>query len=107
MRRSIVKIISTQRLPDLYQPWTRLNARETGGTGFVIDGSRILTNHHVIAYASQIYIQPHQSAERIAARVLASSAAMDLAILTVEEEGFFDERPPCRWMTPRRAPSPR
>ena len=40
-------------------------------------------------YPSQIYVQPYQSAEKFPAKVMAVSAAMDLAILSVEDEAFF------------------
>ncbi len=63
------------------------------GTGFVIDGKRILTNAHVVGYPSQIYVQPYQSAEKFLAKVVAIATTIDLAILSVEDEGFFNDRP--------------
>ncbi len=94
VRQSVVKVISTLRAPNLGQPWTKAGGSESSGTGFVIDGNRILTNYHVVAYASQIYVQPHDTADRIAAEVVINSAEMDLAILSVEDASFFEQRPP-------------
>jgi S1-C subfamily serine protease len=93
IRPAVVKIHSTQRLPDFFRPWTKSPPREVSGTGFVIDGKRILTNAHVVAYPSQIYVQPYQSAEKLPAKVVAISIPMDLAILSVEDESFFEGRP--------------
>ncbi|HEY4312436.1 MAG TPA: trypsin-like peptidase domain-containing protein [Pirellulales bacterium] len=93
IRPSVVKIHTTQRLPDFFRPWTKSSSREMSGTGFVIDGKRILTNAHVVGYPSQIYVQPYQSAEKFLAKVVAIATPIDLAILSVEDETFFDDRP--------------
>lgn len=93
-RDLVVRIVVTQRPPNLYQPWTKSAAHEVSGSGFVIEGQRILTNSHVIQHASQIYVQPHQSADKIPATVVAASPDIDLAILSLEETSFFDSRPP-------------
>ena len=95
IRDSVVKISVTQRSPNFTQPWTKSAAHEASGSGFVIAGKRILTNAHVVQYASQIYVQPHQSAEKLPAEVLAISRAIDLAVLKLtEDDSFFDNRPP-------------
>ena len=92
-RRSVVKIEVTHVRPDYYEPWKREPAADASGTGVVISGNRILTNAHVISYAKKITVQPFQSAKKYPAKVIASSPRMDLAILSVDEEGFFDDRP--------------
>lgn len=92
-RELVVRIIVTQRAPNLYQPWNKAPAQEVSGSGFVIEGRRILTNSHVIQYASQIYVQPHQSADKIPATVIAANPDIDLAILSLEDTSFFDDRP--------------
>jgi S1-C subfamily serine protease len=95
IRDSVVKINVTQRSPNFTQPWTKSAAQEASGTGFVIAGRRILTNAHVVQYASQIYVQPHQSADKLPAKVLAISRAIDLAVLGLtDDDSFFDSRPP-------------
>lgn len=93
-RDLVVRIAVTQRPPNLYQPWTKAAAKEVSGSGFVIEGRRILTNSHVIQHASQIYVQPHQSAEKIPANVIAADPEIDLAILSLEDASFFESRPP-------------
>ncbi|MFH1147920.1 MAG: trypsin-like peptidase domain-containing protein [Pseudomonadota bacterium] len=88
--RSAVKVFATQHPPDFSKPWTRQNPREVVATGTAIEENRILTNAHVVAYASQIYVQSYQSAERVSARVLAVAPGIDLALLAVDDPSFFD-----------------
>ncbi len=94
VENSVVKIFATARFPDLYRPWTKQAPREGTGTGVIIAGQRILTNAHVVAYASQIQVQPNQSGDKYTATVEAYSTAMDLAVLRIDDESFFESRPP-------------
>ena len=92
IRDLVVKIHAIHHSPDLLRPWTRVSPQQVKGSGVVIDGKRILTNAHVVKYASQIYVQPNQSAVHIPARVEAMTPGMDLAILKLDDESFFDKR---------------
>ena len=93
VRELVVRVIVTQRPPNHFQPWTKAPSQEVSGSGFVIEGHRILTNSHVVQYASQIYVQPHQSANKISAKVEVASPEVDLAVLTLEDDAFFASRP--------------
>src|SRR5262249_50919359 len=64
------------------------------GTGVIIEGKRILTNAHVVLYASQLFVESHQSSDKLVATVEAVSPGMDLAVLKLEDESFFEKRPP-------------
>lgn len=92
IRDLVVKIHAVQNTPDVLRPWTNNGPQHVKGSGVVIAGKRILTNAHVVRYASQIYVQPNQSADRIPARVEAMTPSMDLAVLKLEDESFFDKR---------------
>ncbi len=94
IRDSVVKIHATQRLPDFLRPWAKGTAREGSGSGAIIDGKRILTNAHVVLYASRILVQANQSTERVPATVEAIAPGIDLAILKLSNEAMFDTRPP-------------
>ena len=59
----------------------------------IISGNRILTNAHVVSHASSITVQAFQSATKVPAKVIAISGSMDLALLAIEKEGFFDSHP--------------
>jgi S1-C subfamily serine protease len=92
IRDLVVRIHAVHHTPDVLRPWTKNSPQQVKGSGVVIDGKRILTNAHVVRYASQIYVQPNQSADRIAARVEAMTPSMDLAVLKLDDESFFDNR---------------
>lgn len=92
IRDLVVKIHAVHHTPDVLRPWTKNSPQQVKGSGVVIEGKRILTNAHVVRYASQIYVQPNQSADRISARVEAITPSMDLAILKLDDESFFDKR---------------
>ena len=62
--------------------------------GVIIEGKRILTNAHVVHYASQVYVQADQSTERVPAKVKAIAPSIDLAIVEVDNPSFFDGHPP-------------
>ncbi len=93
IRNSVVQVFVTQRAPNFAQPWTKAPPREGSGTGFVIDGKRIMTNAHVVRYGSQIYVQAYQSPDKVPAKVVAVAPGIDLALLTIEDASFFDNRP--------------
>ncbi len=90
---SVVKIYLTSRQPDFLRPWTKLSPRESSGSGVIIDGKRILTNAHMVNYASQVYVQADQSTDRVPAKVLAIAPAIDLALVQIDSPSFFDGRP--------------
>lgn len=91
---AVVKVFSKAAYPDLSRPWTKAPPQEVSGTGVVIDGKRILTNAHVVQYASQVQVQANQSGDKLSATVLAVAPGIDLAVLKLDDESFFAKRPP-------------
>jgi len=92
VRDSVVKIHVTQRSPNYVRPWTKSSVSKISGSGVVIAGNRILTNAHVVQYASRIQVQPNQSTEKLSARVIAIAIGIDLAVITVDDKDFFKKR---------------
>ncbi|TXI94701.1 MAG: serine protease, partial [Burkholderiaceae bacterium] len=90
LEKSVIKVFSTLRGPDPFKPWSKAAPQEVTGSGVVIEGKRILTNAHVVEYASQVQIQNGQDGNKMAARVLAIARGIDLALLEVEDPSFFD-----------------
>ena len=97
---SIVRIHTTIRAPNIFTPWNPSNPQNATGTGVIIEWQGepyILTNAHVVAYASRMYVQGHQDAARIRADVVAYAADMDLALLRISDADdratFFETRP--------------
>lgn len=94
VENAVVKVFSTVRSPDVYKPWTKQEPTEYTGSGVVIEGKRILTNAHVLLYASQVQIQANQAGDKISAKVEAIAPGIDLAVLKLDDEKFFDSHPP-------------
>jgi S1-C subfamily serine protease len=94
VENSVVKVFSTVRYPDPYKPWTKQAPTEVTGSGVVIEGKRILSNAHVVLYASQVQIQANQAGDKISATVESIAPGIDLAVLKLDDEKFFDTRPP-------------
>lgn len=90
LQSAVVKIHTTSAAPDYFTPWRLLNNKQANGSGAVIDGERILTNAHVVANARYIQAQKHGDPRKYIARVEFVSHEADLAVLTVDAEGFFD-----------------
>lgn len=82
------------RYPEPFRPWTKQQPQEVTGSGVVIEGKRILTNAHVVLYASQVQVQANQSGDKISATVEAIAPGIDLAILKLDEEAFFETHDP-------------
>jgi S1-C subfamily serine protease len=95
IRESVVKVFNTMRPPDPLHPWQKGTPQDAIGTGVVIEGKRILTNAHVVNYASQVFVQAEGSGDKVAATVESISPEIDLAVLKIEDDSsFFNGRPP-------------
>ena len=93
---SVVKVFSTIRQPDTSKPWTKQSPQEATGTGVIIEGHRILTNAHVVLYASQVQVQATQAGDKISATVEFAAPGIALAVLKLDDDSFFDTRPPLK-----------
>ena len=93
IERSVVKIFTTVRQPDVYRPWNKSAPVEATGSGVVIEGNRILTNAHVVNYGSKIEIQAKEGGDRLPAKLIAIGRGIDLAVLELEDPTFFATRP--------------
>jgi S1-C subfamily serine protease len=93
---AVVKVFSTKRYPDVVRPWSKQQPQEVTGSGVVIEGKRILTNAHVVLYASQIEVQANQAGDKISATVEAIAPGIDLAVLKLDDTTFFDSHPPIK-----------
>ena len=88
---SVVKVFATVLRPDPARPWTKQAPAEVTGSGAIIEGERILTNAHVVLYASQVEIQANRAGDKLLASVIAVAPGIDLALLKVEDATFFTE----------------
>jgi S1-C subfamily serine protease len=89
---AVVKIFSTARPPDVFRPWQKASPSESTGSGVVIEGNRILTNAHVVNYASKVEVRAKEGGDKLPARVVAIARGIDLAVLELEDNAFFANR---------------
>src|SRR5579863_5015985 len=94
IENSVVKVFATMRYPDPFKPWTKQAPSDVTASGVVIEGKRILTNAHVVLYASQVQIQANAAGDKVPATVLAIAPGIDLAVLQLDDPSFFDGHPP-------------
>jgi S1-C subfamily serine protease len=91
---SVVKVFATVQYPNPFKPWAKGNPMDVIGSGTVIDGKRVLTNAHLVLYATDVQIQPRRGGNKIDAKVEVLAPDMDLAVLSVKDAKFFDKCPP-------------
>jgi len=91
---SVVKVFCIKTEPNHSMPWQMRRQTSSTGSGFVIDGKRIITNAHCVAYHTSVRVRKHGSAQKFVAKVLAVGHPCDLAILTVEDESFWCDLEP-------------
>jgi S1-C subfamily serine protease len=94
IENSVVKVFATMRYPDPFKPWAKQAPSEVTASGVVIEGKRILTNAHVVLYASQVQIQANAAGDKLPATVVAVAPGIDLAVLQLEDATFFDTHSP-------------
>ncbi len=55
--KSVVQIITTYQEPNWAAPWIFDTPHFASGTGFLIDGNRIMTNAHVVAWTKELRVR--------------------------------------------------
>ncbi|UCD30024.1 MAG: trypsin-like peptidase domain-containing protein [Planctomycetota bacterium] len=94
IQSSVVKIFSSQSPPNMFRPWEITPPSDATGSGVLIEEGRILTNAHVVAYAQQIYVQPHESSNKLDATVEYIAEECDLATLKLDEPEEIEDLKP-------------
>jgi S1-C subfamily serine protease len=94
MEKSVVMIRSVGQEFDFTTPWKQKNMMQGVGSGFVIEGNRILTNAHNVSNNKYIELQKENVAKRYPAKAAFIGHDCDLAVLTVDDANFFDDTAP-------------
>lgn len=87
----VVALSVTQQSFDERRPWAKTHSRTRGGSAVVVEGPLLLTEAHMIADATLIRVEKHGAPYQVPARVVHVDAEIDLALLAVDEPGFFDD----------------
>lgn len=90
---SVVEITVHTRQYDTASPWNT-TSKSWIATGFIVEGKRILTTAQLVGNAVYISIRPHDSPKTFEAEVDSISHEVNLALLTLKDETFFDKHPP-------------
>ncbi|MBK8394635.1 MAG: trypsin-like peptidase domain-containing protein [Leptospiraceae bacterium] len=91
IRKGVVQIRTYSQGLDAFSPWLTTNVRASGGTGFIIDKDKIMTNAHVISNAKYIQVQRHNQTVWYEVDILFVAHDCDLAILKAKDPSFYDD----------------
>ena len=94
IRKSVVKILVTEQAYNYRQPWQKLSIQKGSGSGFIIEGNRIMTNAHVVEDAKYLQIKKFGDPKLYTAEVEIVASDCDLAIVKVNNSEFFEETEP-------------
>ncbi len=87
--QAMVKIYTNSVAYNYYIPWSTDAPMESSGSGCVVQGNLILTNAHVVTDVTYLQVRKEGDPRKYQAYVVAVSHEADLALITVEDESFF------------------
>lgn len=87
---SVVKVFCIHTEPNFSLPWQRKRQYSSSSSGFIISGRRILTNAHCVDHHTQVKVKKRGSDIKFVASVLTVGTECDIAMLTVEDEAFWE-----------------
>jgi len=90
---STIKIHNHSVAPNYLRPWTKHEGETSSGSGFAIEGRKLLTNSHVIAHHQLLQVQRHDRPGKWVARLLSEGIQCDLALLAVDDSSFWEGLP--------------
>ncbi|VVA16942.1 PREDICTED: protease Do [Prunus dulcis] len=87
---AVVKVFCVHTEPNFSLPWQRKRQYSSSSSGFVIGGRRVLTNAHSVEHYTQVKLKKRGSDTKYLATVLAIGTECDIAMLTVDDDEFWD-----------------
>ena len=94
LAKSVVMIRCIQQDFDYIAPWKQTAMIRGIGSGFIIEGRKIITNAHNVSNCKYLEIKKENIATRYIARVAFIGHDCDLATLTVDDNNFFADTVP-------------
>jgi S1-C subfamily serine protease len=89
LRKSVARINTTAQEANYRIPWLPGNSGGGSGTGWVVEGDRLVTNAHVVSNARFITLEKENDPKKYVATVEHIAHDCDLALLKVQETSFF------------------
>lgn len=105
-KNSIFKIICISNTYDFLAPYQAPTETEGIGTGFLIEGNKIITNAHVVKNHAVLKIRKSNETKRYKAVVEHVGEDCDLAILSVKDPEFFQGLEPLKLGDPQKLKTP-
>ncbi|MCE0523367.1 MAG: trypsin-like peptidase domain-containing protein [Methylacidiphilales bacterium] len=87
--KSVVQIFTEFVEPNWSAPWMFDLPHRASGTGFLIDGDRIMTNAHVVAWTKELVVRRYHDPKPYFARVEFVAHDIDLAVIKVDDPDFY------------------
>ncbi|GMI76586.1 degradation of periplasmic proteins 9, DegP protease 9 [Hibiscus trionum] len=91
---AVVKVFCVHTEPNFSLPWQRKRQYSSSSSGFLIGGRRVLTNAHSVEHYTQVKVKKRGSDTKYLATVLSIGTECDIAMLTVEDDEFWEGVPP-------------
>ncbi|MEJ2649677.1 MAG: trypsin-like peptidase domain-containing protein [Sedimentisphaerales bacterium] len=88
--KSVFLIVAVHQEFNYVTPWKNENMSQSSGTGFLIGKNMILTNAHNVSNCRYLELRKENVAKRFPARVVFVGHDCDLAVLTVDDQSFFE-----------------
>jgi S1-C subfamily serine protease len=89
VRKSVARINTSAQEANYRIPWLPGNSGGGSGTGWVVEGDRLVTNAHVVSNARFITVEKENDPKKYTATVEHIAHDCDLALLKVEDPDFF------------------
>ncbi len=89
VRHSIARIHTTAQEANYRIPWLPGQGGGGSGTGWVVEGDRLVTNAHVVSNARFITVEKEGDPKKYTARVEHIAHDCDLALLKLDDPEFF------------------
>jgi S1-C subfamily serine protease len=90
---SVVRILNHSQTSNWNTPWESGTTQQRFGSGFIIEGGRVMTNAHVVSDARVLLLYLHGDPTPHEARVASIGHDCDLALLQPVEPGLLDGYP--------------
>jgi len=96
LRASVVQVTVVTQSEDYSRPWQRPRARESGGSAFYIGDKMLMTNAHVVSNSKVLRVKRADRVKLYEARTLLIGHDCDLAVITIDDETFWEGMQPLR-----------
>ncbi|KAI3913280.1 hypothetical protein MKW92_010017 [Papaver armeniacum] len=87
---AVVKVFCAHSAPNYSLPWQRVRQYASTSSGFIISGRKVLTSARAVKNYTKVKLKKRGSDVKYLAKVLAIGIDCDIAMLTVEDDEFWE-----------------